>query len=475
MQKAGRIGLLLLGAVVLTSFSLYAHEYKKEASQTALTPVIFSEAEGIQWVKECTDQHPEILWLADTNVRKTEEGHATQQKSYSEQLFDKKYIEFDRTVMTIHCLRLILNGSERAYQVFTKGQPKDRLSRESFQALHLQAEQLLKSNWQGLSEQQMGQALETALVLGDIGKSEKARALFKPFGITAPDQDDFYGDVMKIIEEHSELCPSFAHLPASAKKLLIKVANLAHYGHLYHLEGGYAIVSKLKQSNVPATDPNALSFDLLVHTCDVAGALGHKNNQSSLTFTESTYTAMHAMEEAVKILCDPHKTEQDAYNAYLEKRASWLALSSEDTLSRVLTRTGAMLRLFTPADGMILKNAMQQLAEDAQNKIAAQLDVKKEDLIKRTPTYMVALLVNLLDSPQLGTNKEESLTNVIKTGLPFISKVLERHKEQLARNEADPNIPLNFNEIAGVVKTSPNLLNNDFLIDKEGMVHIITE
>ena len=100
-----------------------------------------------------------------------------------------------------------------------------------------------------LSELQIAQAMETALVLGDIGKSEKARELFKPYGINAPDHDDFYGEAMHVIEKHPKLCPSFARLSSSAKNLLVNIANLAHYGHITHLEGGVGTFSKLKRKH----------------------------------------------------------------------------------------------------------------------------------------------------------------------------------------------------------------------------------
>jgi hypothetical protein len=114
------------------------------------TPLLAS-LEGIQWVKQCVEQHPEILWFADRNVRTTEEGQATLAGTYSEQLFGQKYIEFDRTIMTMHCLKLLLDGSETSYQIFTEVQPaKAKLSRESFQTLHSQGMELVKSGWEGL-------------------------------------------------------------------------------------------------------------------------------------------------------------------------------------------------------------------------------------------------------------------------------------------------------------------------------------
>ncbi|HEX2580322.1 MAG TPA: hypothetical protein VHK67_07990 [Rhabdochlamydiaceae bacterium] len=473
MKKTGKLGLfILLGGAILASLTLYANE-DNVSSSTLVKPMIFSSIEGKEWVEKCVDQHPEILWLADANVRRTEEGQATLQGTYSEQLFGQKYIEFDRTIMTIHCLKLLLDGSDKAYLAFTAAQPKDtKLSRESFQTLHLQGQQLLKSKWKGLSELQMAQAMETALVLGDIGKSEKARELFKPYGIKAPDHDDFYGEAMRVIVKHPKLCPSFAKLPSPAKELLIEIANLAHYGHVTHLEGSAGMFSKLKESGVPSSDPIALSFDLFVHTSDVAGALGHVNNQSSLVYTEPAHRAMQAMGDAVRVLSNTHKTEWDAYNAYLEVRASWLGLKPEDRSDRVLSRIGAMLRLFTEEEGATLKKAMLELDPDVRARIAAQLDVQKQDQPSRTPTYMPAVLVNLSNNSQLGESKEERLSKAITIGLPFITRVLEKHKEMSANHEIDPNIPLNFNKMAGVAKTSPQLLSKGFYIDKEGNVHL---
>ncbi len=476
VKKSGRIGLyLLLGGALLASIGLYANE-NSSTSVKSSKPMIFSPIEGIRWVEQCVEQHPEILWLADSNVRKTEEGLATLQGTYSEQLFGQKYIEFDRTIMTIHCLKLILDGSDKAYLMFTAAQPKDaKLSRESFHALHLQGQKLLKSKWEGMSELQMAQAMETGLVLGDIGKSEKARELFQPYGIRAPDHDDFYGEAIQVIVRHPQLCPSFFRLPSSAKKLLSEVANLAHYGHVTHLEGGLGMFSKLKESGVASKDPIALSFDLFVHTCDVAGALGHANNQSSLVYTEPAHQAMQAMGEAVRVLSNPLKTELDAYNSYLNVRASWLGLDSTDSSDRVLARIGAMLRLFTLEEGVVLRKAIHELDPSIRDRIAAQLDVQPQDRPSRTPTYMPAVLVNLSNNSDLGKTKEERLVKAITVGLPFITRVLERHKEMLLKNEIDSNIPLNFNKMAGVAKASPVSLNGEFYIDQDGSVHLLTQ
>lgn len=471
MKKIKKIRNGLFASLALALLSLQA-ETPQGPVQTSFSPVVLSSLDGIKWVKKCIEQYPEIAWLAANNVRKTEEGQAVLQGSYSEYLFNQKYIEFDRTLMTLHCLRLILDGSDQAYQKFTAAQPQDvKLSRESFKNLHLQGQRLLKSQWEGLSELQMAQVMETALILSDMGKSEYAREIFKSLGACAPDHDDFYGEVMENIEKRPELSPSFTRLPTPAKQLLIKIANLAHYGHVTHLEGGASMFSKLKQSNLASTDPVALSFDFFAHLCDVAGALGHVNNQASLMYTELTHRALQATEEAIKTFADPAKTEEDAYNTYLATRASWLGLNPENRSEHMLARIGAMLRLFTPQEGSILKQALSQLDENTRNKIIDQLDIQKDDPLIRTPTYMPTVLNNLSNNLQLGATKEARLSKAVTLGLPMIAKVLEKERELLRKKEVDATIPLNFNSVAGIAKISPDLLTQEFSIDKDGKVY----
>ena len=463
---------LLLISILLTSLCLCAHESHPVPLDSS-NLVTFSAVKGKKWVEKCIKQYPEILWLADDCVRKTEEGKVTLQETYSQQLFGKKFIEFDRTVMTLYCLKLILDGSEMAYNIFTAAQQETmRLSRESFQMLHLQGKQLLKSRWQGMTEMEIVQAMEIALVLSDIGKSKRARILFEPYEVKAPDHDDFYRQALQIMAQHPFLCPSFAKLSDSAKKLLLKTAHLAHYGHITHLEGGLEMLQVLKKSAISLHDPIALIFDLFIHRCDVAGALGHINHQSSLSYTEFTHQAIQAMANAIKIFADPNKSELDVYNAYLSIRASWLGLDPNIRSDRVLTRIGAMLRLFTQKEGEVLKKAMDAIEKSMRARIADQLDVSLDESFNSTPTYIPAVLVNLSKNPELGKMKEERLFKAITIGLPFIVRVLEAYKERVVKGEMNANIPLNFNKIAGIAKSFPNSLQGRFVIDREGNVNL---
>jgi HAD superfamily hydrolase (TIGR01509 family) len=453
-----------VGALFFSSFGFCAIEEKKSIQESKL--VTDSPLGGIAWVEKCVEQYPEILFLANAEVRKTEEGQQAMQGHDSEQLFGEKFVEFDRTLMTLRCLKLILDGSDQAYERFTFAQGKEvKLSKESFQALHRLGKEIIHSGYEGLSSYELTQAIESALVLGDIGKSEKAREIFRPYGAIAPDHDDFHEEALQILKEHPDLCPTFARLSPAAQKLLCKSANLIHYGHITHLEGGPRMFSKLKKSQVSALE---FSFDFFVHTCDVAGALGHVSRDSSLTYTQLTDQALRATFEACQLLIGEKKREVDAYDAYLAKRAHWLGLDSEERTNRVLTRVGCMLRLFTPEDGKLLKQAFSRLEPEASKKVMEQL----ENELDRTPTYMPAVLLNLSSNPQLGTKREERMIQTVVLGLPFLAKVLEKHQQAIKEEQANPEIPLNFNKAAGLAKATPQSLQEEFIVDTEGNVRL---
>jgi len=396
-----------------------------------------------------TDKYPEILWLAGDDVRKTEEAQSTTANN----------IELIRTLTSLHCLHMILEGN---YVDFTKAQPENvRLSKTSFNTIHAEGVRLLNCRWGNLSSAEMLQVMEVALVLADMGKSEKARDCFKAHGVTAPDHDDFYEEALKVLVQYPELAPSFMQLPDPARQLLVIVGHMAHYGHITHLEGGPSMFTKLRTSDLARKDPIALSFDLFIHTCDVAGALGHVNNNGSLTYTEPTHKAMQAMQESVRLLADPNKKEIDAYNAYLSKRAQWLGLSL-DRQNLVLARLGAMLRLFTAADGKVLVHALSQIKPNEVRKLVVAFDPQRE--FKCTPTYVPAVLVNLSNNQTLG-NREERLTKSITIGALFVADVF-------LKANRDVRVPLNFNRVAGVAKTAPEKIREPFSIDREGNVNL---
>ena len=396
------------------------------------------------WVVEITKQYPEAGWLANSAVHVTSEGIAESQGSYSAQLYGQQFIEFDRTMMTLHCLQLILDGSRASYEQFTQDQPaRAKLSWESFQELHKEGLELLKSN------PEMRPAMEAALVLGDIGKSEIAHQIFAPYPVDDPDHDKFFEKVMDFLHEHPELAskllPTFAKLSDRSKNLIFLSIKIGHQGHMAHIEGGPSMYTPLKQSGLAYKDPIALRFGRFIHKCDVAGALGHRNNQSSLVYTEETHWVKKGIDAAMDLLAKPDATEMQCYNAYLDYRGKPLGLNPKDAKDRVLIRLAAMLRVTQPADVPALQKAFAALSADDQERIAEQLACQDLGDNIPTPTYMPAVLVNF-------STKEKAIT----LGLPLIARVLEKYSADVHSGKIkNREIPLSFRLLGEEVKKRP--------------------
>lgn len=434
-------------------------------SQIAKLPSVFFLNET-SWAEGIVDQYPEVCFLADEHVRKTEESESGKGLSFSESLFQKKYIEFDRTLMTLKSLELFLDGSDAAYEIFTKDQNETvKLTKENFRSIHEMGKELLNANFEGLSSIEMKETLKAALVLGDIGKSEKAREQFLPFGAKAVDHDDFHEEVMHILENHPDLLATYRRLPSAAKKLLVDTPNLIHYGHVTHLEGGPSMFSKLRQKKI---SPLAMKLDQFVHVCDVAGALGHVNQNSSLAYTNETHKAMTAAFKACNTLQNQDGNEETAYQTYLQIRANWIGLNIEIREEKVLARVGSMLRLMEISQGDVLKDAFGKIEETKKDAILKSF----ENEISPTPTYVPAVLINLMNNPNLGETKEERISRALSLGLPLISRVFDRYEENIQSGKIAKETRLNFNPIAGLAKTDPHRLENDFMIEKDGSIRL---
>lgn len=427
----------------------------------------------LSWVSQLVNKYEELHWLADENVRKTEEGiSTTTNDNWSEPLFGKKYDEFERSVASLVCYLSILNGTDADYARLTEAQPNAlRLTREAFFSLHAELQNLL-NDYPALTSSEVHQAIKMALILGDMGKTQTARERAKVFRVEDPDHDDFITHALQVCPQ---IFPSYQSLPVASQNLIAQASGLAHFGHVAHLEGGPEILSKLKNSQVFNKNPFAFKFAFFVHMCDVAGALGHRNCRSSLVFTQDVYNAYSAIKSACHLLQD--HDEKAAYRFYLDKRAEWLGLNSNDSLQRVLTRIGAMLRLYTPQEGKILLSVATSptLSDSARELIMSQFDRLEPDALTATPTYIPAVLVNLINNPALEETHDGRIKKAIEVGLVFIARVLNFHRAQVAEGRVDGKIPLNFNGIAGIAKekNAASLLETtQFVIDSEGTVQL---
>ncbi|MBS0185180.1 MAG: hypothetical protein JSS34_02335 [Proteobacteria bacterium] len=417
-----------------------------------------------EWINEKMKAYPEIAWLGGEGVRQTHDmqkgNMANNDQSPSFLLYGKKYPEFDRSVLSLMCLSWLIEGTESAYKAFTSAQKEpDKLSYDSFLNLHKRYAAMIAS---GVTHKDF----EIALVLGDTGKTETARAYFKE--ITVSDHDEF---LKEALQRDAALFPTFKELTPWAQEILPQVSGIIHFGHFLHLEGGIEMIMPLIESHIIERDPKALEFDFLVHIADVSGAGGHVNPTSSIVLTENVYKALMAMDTSLLLLKKEEMTAQDVLENYIKIRASWIGLASNTPEDRILTRLGAMIRLYEKTDGEILKSAFKKFDLTQQNLFIEMFDPLSPDLPSVTPTYIPAVFVNLYNNKSLGETPQERLTKTLDLGLPFVSHVLKIYQDQMSEGKMNINDPLNFNDIARVAKENPEALTTlPFFISPENNV-----
>jgi len=407
---------------------------------------------SLPWVVRLMEKYPELAWLADAKVRKTQEwADEDIGKSWSEQLFGKKFVEFERTIASIANMYLILDGTWDSYTQFIANQSStDKLTFAQFQEIHKRGQKLIRSN------PSMLKAFEIALIISDQGKSANARTCARSeLGIVAEDHDVFYAQVMA---SDPSFFPSFKDASKDVQDLIKRFPHTVHFGHVYHIEGGKNMFAKLKESGILKSDPIAFECEIFMHICDVSAAAAHVNNQGSLTYSSMTHKAMLLTEKSLKLLT--YRSEKDALDYYIARRAEWLGFYDTNKHDRALTRIAAMLRFFDKESGARLKAAFATLSNEDYVKIIRAFDPDQIRLYRPTPTYIPALLLNLYNNKSLGKTYEERMNNTVKIGGAMVANALQAAESEIQKGTCSPETVLCFNEMAGKAKNNPETIHS---------------
>jgi len=398
------------------------------------------QLQSIEWLKSQLIKYEEFSWIVDMPLKSDDSIPTFEFSSPSERLYSQKSDQFDQTALSLLALRTFLDGKYEDYLLFVSKQgERDQLTWQSFSSLQSHIRSIIRRH-PTINETDLRELFEVELILDktDRGFDE---------------------------------CPSFAKLKPTCQTLLKEITGLAHFGHISHLEGGPNMFHKLKKSEILKNNLIGFEIGFFLHICKVAGAMADIEPCSSVTFNESTCKALNAVKRACMSLKD--SSEQDAFDHYLSQRAAWLDFDPNSPLHRVLARLGAMLRLQTPADGKILKEAFLKLPPDQLSVVIDEFNSHGSDLSANTPTYMPAVFVNLLNNGILGKGQKERMIETIQVGLPFVAHVLQAYRSEVAAKKIDPKVILNFDEVAKYVKLSPRQLkSDDFTIQVDGRVLI---
>ncbi|BBO59252.1 hypothetical protein [Mycoavidus sp. B2-EB] len=446
------------------------------SNKTQTSSVNASDATFVETIY--TEYKKELSYLADLDAHVTNDGANEGNKDAtlsidgqvlpSQQLEGHSYPELNRSIQSLRVLDWVIRGNDDAYKEFIGSQNELKLSRESFQKLH-DFYQNLETVYNGKHRWEPGvlrRTLEVALVMGDLGKSTKLRDELRRYEITAVDHDDFYAQLMES-DSALKTLPSFQALPKPAQELLKKTADLAHFGHITHLEGGARMFAGIKDERLK-NEPEAFDFAWLVHLCDVAGALGHKFALGSKVLNQATFENMQLTYDACKLLKD--QNGRAAINYIVDTRSKWLKIKDNDPDREVLARLSAMLRV-TPLDvekGKRLVDAYNLLPDELKNQVRKELSIAAADRLPLTPTYVPAMLVNAV-----GQKTGEALRSALETSLTLLCNSLSLYRKGIEDGSISRDIRLEFNHLAGLVSTGGKLDANQLSVNpKNGQAYI---
>lgn len=418
-----------------------------------------SDEGTLSFARGLVAKYPETQWLLDERVKATLQGaKGVPQNSWSVQITsegDKKgrhCIEFERTIHSALCLHVFNQGGDAAYQWFIQKQKEHPLSRPNFDKISTRVQKVVGTYGIDL--------LEANLILGDLGKTPKARELAKPFGITEGDHDIF---LSQCLEKCPQIFPTYVGLEPAQQKIIQKYAGLLHFGHLWHVEGtADKMLGHLKKSGI-MQGPDDFDFEYVTHICDIAAVLAHVTQDGSLILTNDAFETMEEAMETVRALAT--RTPNEALQIYLDLRAQRIGLAIDDQGARnVMARLAAMMRLRVKDDalGQELLTAWEGMP-DKEN-VVTVLDPLSTDLTP-TPTYVPAVLGNMRDALK-GASSQETMNAAIRIALPWMVRVIRAYKEGMGTTYPE-DLTLNFNPIGGVVRENPHALDADpeFVID----------
>lgn len=398
-----------------------------------------------EWIKQKLEAYPELTWLAEKDVLMTHDYTAKDENSYSQDLFRKQYVEFDRTLLALEFFHRTLRGSKVDYEWLVKNQnPSQKLTLNSFHELH----NFLVNEINNIDTH----LFELAIVLGDMGKSQKARKLAPEISKKNSDQDAFYGQVIRL---KPEIFPSFQGLSEKQKLVLQRGAHLIHFGHVTHLEGNSSMFLPLKDSKILNSQAGEVAFkiEFLTHMCDVAGAAGHVNRQGSIVLTEPTYLRLKNVYDAALMLRE--KSPDDALNAYLKWSAHWLGQKLITKEDEVVIRIASMMRLSDKDDTLLVKKSLEECPQEYRDLILEMFAFDALESPIKTPTYIPAVLSNLSKNKSLDEDSKKRIRMGVQLGALAIARALKFAKKNSLFQSG--NIILNFNPMASQAKQADAL------------------
>ena len=377
------------------------------------------------------DQIKQLSWVMDSSVVTPE--------MESRELSQVIHREVPRALSRLYCLQLLRSGKNDDYQLFINPQSvedKPKLNKDSFL--------VLSKRISGLDDESYAVLQASAIISATtLSVKAKARAVevmsavlpedsVQFLSVTAPYAGSIYPLAEKVIKKY----------PGAQRKLEVAFYPNSHLRHMMYNEGSLDMYAAIKKGigNGSFTQDD-LNFWYDYWVINIAGFRGHLEPVGSLYLGQRTYMAMHQVKLALDKMVKDRKV--NPMILYLQKRSSWLHLSSLTNRSQektALASLAASLRLFTSQDGKALFQSFRSLSETDQRRWITYAERQLTILNTPAPTYAPALLANAVN---MG-----GLSKAIIKVLPVMLDGLELADKLRTAGVFKSDIALSFREMA---------------------------
>ncbi len=442
-------------------------------SPLEITAAAVNKYPEMTWLTGRVEATPALKQTADSRQQTADSRQQTadsrqQSLTVGQRLFPAtpraELAEFDRTAVGLLALRWVLDGD---YDSFIACQPESaRLSRANFNSLRNYTLDFVggsgvEPNERGALNQEAVDALETFIVINDLGKIDRViEDIAARTGIRDVDHDRV---LAAGLTAHPEISPSFMRLAPQYRNMIVR-----------GLQTEFNPAQFVQGENVPASlqklqglDADAQRLYQLHSLYDVAGAAGQAVQNGSVVMTDPTYHNFRLAFDALDQL-DRHSVET-VYDGYLASRGREMGLDISIPRHRAVARIGCMLRVSEPNQARRIADVYGRLTPNIQAILDKDLNTNgTSDGLAPLVYYAPALLGNLQKKLN-GAGGGAQFDQAMEIGLTSLARIFQEARIANKAKEGNGVFTVMASDVAQAAARDPEqLLHKEFFLTQIG-------
>ncbi|MBN8523576.1 MAG: hypothetical protein J0M23_06985 [Rickettsiales bacterium] len=417
----------------------------------------------VTWVFKKLQQHPELVWLLAPNFKYTFNTETVNENSWSLQFIGVNSNEFEKTLASLYCLELILDGTKKSYEVLVLNQKEKRLSFMNYMRIHNMILKLKETNSIFTINN-----LEKFLIFRDLGKSSTFKKYVKSkFNI---DEDDPHFFIKNLFNNNPEFCCYILNTSIRTLKTMMS-CDTYHFGHILNFEGGMEMFKQLKDSKMIRND-QIMNFKFLTDILEIAAYNSHKSNKGSITLNDAIFSSSINTLGILKLL--RNENEVVVMKKLLEKKAQALKMNATSTEEQIIVKLCALTKI-SSAQSDILKKIINSFDHSNKEKILLQLNpliLRNEKTATYIPGFWDAILSQKKEQYINNTSDIEIIRQAATLFIPLLTDIYTEFRESINNISVELQPILSFNVATKQILEGFLVNNSTKFKIKNGVVYL---